>query len=1018
MTWGKMTGFRLTNGGRVDRTRPLSFTFDGHPYRGYAGDTLASALIANDVYLVGRSFKFHRPRGIMTAGAEEPNALVQLESGAYAVPNLRATQIELYDGLAARSLNAWPSLRFDLATVNGLLSPLLVAGFYYKTFMWPRSFWHRLYEPAIRRMAGLGVAPTESDPDIYDKIHTHADVVVVGAGPAGLAAARAASRSGARVMLVDEQAELGGSLLHTRESIGGRPAVEWVTAAAADMSGRSEITILPRTTVFGYYDHNYLMLLERRTDHLRPGAQSGWPRQRLWHVRTKQVVLATGAHERPLVFRDNDRPGVMLAGAVSCYVARYGVAPGRQAVICTNNDSAYRTALDLADAGVSLATVVDARAAPQSDLVSAVRRRGIDVLPGSAVTRAFGRSRLVAVEIHPLDGDGKPQQGAPRRFACDLLAMSGGWNPSVHLFSQSQGKLRWDAARACFVPGDAAQPQHSVGAANGVFDLRGCLHDGAAAGAMAAAAAGFTGPKLEALPAVDDIAEAPPQPMLVGAGRGRHRDKAFVDFQNDVTAADIRLAVSEGLISVEHVKRYTTTGMATDQGKTSNVIALTILSEAIGRSIPETGTTTFRPPYTPVAYGALAGRDVGDLSDPIRVTPMHQWHVEAGAAFEDVGQWKRAWFYPRSGEDMHAAVQREAKATRTSLAIQDISTLGKIELRGPDTAQFLDRIYTNGFSKLAVGRCRYGIMCRDDGMVFDDGVTTRLADDHFFMTTTTGGAARVHDWLEELLQTDWPDLKVYLTSVTDHWATMVLAGPRARDAMQEVAPDIALDNDAFPHLSLRAGTVAGLPARVLRISFSGELAYEVHVAAHHGLATWQALMEVGRRFDITPYGTETMHLLRAEKGYIIVGQETDGTVTPLDLGMDWIVSKQKTFIGQRSLARADTARADRKQLVGLMPENSELVLPEGSQLVEPDASATMASGRGMRRKDNSSMAMIGHVTSSYWSPNLGRSFALALVKSGRSRLGTTIDVPLEGSTAKARIVEPVFWDKQGTRLNA
>ncbi len=496
-----------------------------------------------------------------------------------------------------------------------------------------------------------------------------------------------------------------------------------------------------------------------------------------------------------------------------------------------------------------------------------------------------------------------------------------------------------------------------------------------------------------------------------------HRGKAFVDFQNDVTSADIRLAAREGLSSVEHVKRYTTTGMATDQGKTSNVNALMILSDTIGCSIPETGMTTFRPPYTPVTYGALAGRDVGDLSDPVRITPMHAWHVQVGAAFEDVGQWKRPWFYPRPREDMHATVRREAKAARTSLAIQDISTLGKIELRGPDTGEFLDRIYTNGFSKLAVGRCRYGLMCRDDGMVFDDGVATRLADDHFFITTTTGGASRVYDWLEELLQTDWPDLKVYVTSVTDHWAAMAVVGPRARDAMRDVAPDIALGNDAFPFLSMRTGAVAGLHARVFRISFSGELAYEVHVEAHHGLAAWQALMEAGRRYEITPFGTETMHLLRAEKGYIIVGQETDGTVTPLDLGMDWIVSKQKTFIGQRSLSRFDTARVDRKQLVGLLPEDPGLVLPEGACLIEP-RTTTLATGGGMKRQQHSLTGAIGHVTSSYWSPNLGRSFALALVKGGRDRLGSVVHASLEVSTAPVRIVEAVFWDKQGKRLNA
>jgi sarcosine oxidase subunit alpha len=994
-----VTGFRLTRGGRIDRARPVAFTFDGRPCQGYLGDTLAAALIANDVFRVGRSFKYHRPRGIMAAGAEEPNALVQLEAGASTQPNLRATQVELYDGLAARSLNAWPSLRWDFASATGLLSPLLVAGFYYKTFMWPRALWQRLYEPAIRAMAGLGTAPTEADPDSYDKINAHADVVVVGAGPAGLMAALVASRAGARIMLVDEQAELGGSLLHERQSIDGRPAAEWVAAAIRELAARPEVTILPRTTAFGYYDHNYLILLQRRTDHLGPLARPGMARQRLWHVRAKHVVLATGAHERPLVFPDNDRPGIMLASAVSCYVARYGVAPGRCAAIVTNNDSAYRTALDLADAGVRVAAIIDARPPPQCELASAARRLGIEVISGSTVARVAGHSRLAAIDVRPLGESGRASRG----FACDLLAVSGGWSPAVHLFSQSQGKLRWDDARACFVPGRAAQAQHSVGAANGTFDLGGCLREGASAGA---AAVGLAEPGLADVPTTEKPVETPTQPFWTGPTRARHPGKAFVDFQNDVTEADIRLAASEGLVSVEHVKRYTTTGMATDQGKTSNVNALAILSQAIGRPIAATGTTSFRPPYTPVTYGALAGRDIGALLDPVRVTPMHAGHVQAGAVFEDVGQWKRPWFYPGSGEAMPAAVAREAKAARTSVGIQDVSTLGKIEVRGPDAAEFLDRVYTNGFGKLAMGRCRYAMMCRDDGMVFDDGVTTRLADDQFFMTTTTGGAARVLDWLEELLQTDWPELKVYLTSVTDHWAAVALAGPRSRDLMRDLAPDMALENDAFPFLAMRTGVVAGLAARVFRISFSGELAYEIHVPAHHGLAAWQAIMAAGRPYDITPYGTEAMHLLRAEKGFIIVGQDTDGTVTPLDLGMDWIVSKQKNFIGKRSLSRIDTGRADRKQLVGLLPEDPAFVLPEGAQLVE----ATQG--------ERPATPSIGHVTSSYWSPNLGHSFALALVKGGRARLGALVYAPLDSAVVPARVVEPVFWDKKGARQNA
>lgn len=1015
-----MTGFRLSKGGHIDRTRPVRFSFNGRPYTGFAGDTLASALIANGVSLVGRSFKYHRPRGIMTAGVEEPNALVQLEAGAYTQPNSRATQIELYDGLTAHTVNAWPSVRWDFGSLNGLLSRFLVAGFYYKTFMWPFSFWRRLYEPAIRRMAGLGVAPAEPDPDSYDKIHAHADVLVVGAGPAGLTAALAAARTGARVMLADEQAELGGSLLGTRQMIEGRPAAEWAAAAAAELSSFPEATVLTRTTAFGYYDQNYLMLVERRTDHLGPGARPGLARQRLWHVRAKHVVLATGAHERPLVFPNNDRPGIMLASAVSCYVNRYAVAPGRRAAIFTNNDSAYYTAFDLADAGIGVAAIVDARTAPESGLVIAARARDIEILAGSAVSDVSGRLQITAVTVQSLDSRRRGHSGNARQIACDLLAISGGWTPAVHLFSQSQGKLRWDEARACFVPGQAAQAQLSAGAANGTFDLSSCLAEGAAGGSIAAAAAGFGDGQLGRLPTVEAIAEMPLQPLwmpeMVDA---RGCVKAFVDFQNDVTVADIRLAAREGLTSVEHVKRYTTTGMATDQGKTSNVNALAILSNAISQPIPETGTTTFRPPYTAVTYGVLAGRDLGDLLDPIRITPMHAWHVARGAVFEDVGQWKRPWYYPRQDEDMHAAVRRESKAARTSLGIQDVSTLGKIEVRGPDAAEFLDRIYTNAFRKLAVHRCRYGLMCRDDGMVFDDGVTTRLADDHFFMTTTTGGAARVLDWLEELLQTEWPTLKVYLTSVTEQWAAIAVAGPQSRDLMKDLAPGMAFDNDAFPFLSMRTCTVAGLAARVFRISFSGELAYEIHVPSYHGLAAWEVAMEAGQKYDITPYGTETMHLLRAEKGFIIVGQDTDGTVTPIDLGMEWIVSKQKKdFIGKRSLSRPDTVRPDRKQLVGLFPEDPAITLSEGAQLIEAPPVIIPEAAQIIERQNSQPVRMIGHVTSSYWSPNLERSFALALVKGGRSRIGAMVYATFESSMVPVRIVAPAFWDKEGMRQNA
>jgi sarcosine oxidase subunit alpha len=901
---------RLFAGGRLDRDVALGFRFDGREYTGFAGDTLASALLAADVHLVGRSYKYHRPRGILTAGAEEPNALVQLEEGAYTQPNLRATQVELYEGLCAASQNCWPSLRFDLGAVNSLVSRALPAGFYNKTFMWPAGMW-MTYEKVIRAAAGLGRAPAAADPDVYDKMHAHCDVLVVGAGPAGLAAALCAARTGARVILADEQFETGGSLLGERALIDDAPGDRWVASVTGELRSMSSVRVLTRTTVFAYFDHNYLGLVERRLDHLPPGSRSGQARQRLWKVRARQVVLATGAHERPLVFRNNDLPGVMLASAARTYANRFAVRAGRRAVVFTNNDSAWDAAMDLSDAGAQVC-VVDARGQ---------------------------RQRVRRVEVAALDGGGTAVAGNLRPMSCDLVCMSGGWSPAVHLHSQSRGKVVFDAARACFVPGEPVQAERSAGAANGTFDLDFVLAEGREAGKSAAAQAGFRRRGRDPAPKVDTRRSEPPRALWqVPARAGTRLEKSFVDFQNDVTAADIRLAAREGYRSVEHAKRYTTTGMGTDQGKTSNVNALAILGDALGREIPEVGTTTFRPPYTPVTFGALAGRDLGALMDPVRRTPMHAWHEASGACWEDVGQWKRPWYYPKPGENMRDAVSRECVAARNAVGILDASTLGKIDIRGSDAATFLNRIYTNGWKSLAVGRCRYGLMCTEDGMVFDDGVTARLSEDRYLMHTTSGNAARVLAWLEEWLQTEWPQLKVYCNSVTEQWATASICGPYARRLLAELSPGLALEPDEFGFMSWRDATVAGLPARVMRVSFTGELSYEINVPADFGLTLWTMLMNAGAKYGITPFGTETMHVLRAEKGFIIAGQETDGTVTPVDLGLERMVSSVKDFIGRRSLSRPDSRRADRKQLVGLRTADPQRVLPEGAQIVEREVS--------------------------------------------------------------------------------
>ena len=990
---------RLDVGARIDRSRRLRFQFNGKPYEGFGGDTLASALLANGVRVVGRSFKYHRPRGIYSAGMEEPNALVQLGSGAASEPNLRATQVELFDGLEAASVNCWPSVNFDMWAVNDRVSGLLPAGFYYKTFMWPKSFWHR-YEKVIRKGAGLGTAPEAPDHNIYDKRHEHCDVLVVGGGPAGISAALAAGRSGTRVILVDEQAELGGALLGNGERIEAASGVDWAMGAKAELDGMEEVRVLTRTTAFGYYDHNYVLMVERVNDHL--GAPPGTLRQRLWKIRARQVVLATGSIERPMVFADNDRPGVMLAGAARTYINRFGVKPGNRAVLYGNNDHIHHVALDLADAGVRVEAVVDVRAKAAGEAVAAVRERGIEVMAGHAVGGTLGSKRLRGVEVLALNEKGDGFAGDIRRMRCDLLCLSGGWTPTVHLFSQSGGKLDYSENQACFLPGEARQAVSVAGAANGVYSLMGCLGGGTAAGRTAAGKMGYREPGApQALPLSEGEA-SPLVPVwhLPPASKGERR---FVDLHNDVTVSDIELAAREGYSANEHLKRYTTTGMGPDQGRTGNMHALAILADIRGETIPAVGTTTFRPPYTPVPYGVMAGRDVGVLADPVRMTAMHGWHERSGAVFDDVGQWKRPWYFPRPGEGMAAAVRRECIAARSGVAILDASTLGKIDIQGPDAAEFLNRVYTNSWNKLAIGRCRYGLMLGEDGMVMDDGVTSRLAENHYFMTTTSGGAARVMAWLEDWLQCEWPDLNVYLTSVTEQWATLSISGPNARRLLSELAEGVDLAADAFPHMAVRSGQVAGIDARISRVSFTGELGYEVSVATSYGLALWQAFQRVGENYDLTPIGTEALHVLRAEKGYIAVGHDTDGSVTPGDLGLDWIVSKKKDFIGRRSLARADTMRTDRKHFVGLLPETR---VPEGAQIVA-------------EYKRRPPMKMIGHVTSCYDSAAMGKPIALALIAGGRERIGETVTIPLplQDRVVKAEITSPVFYDPKGERLN-
>jgi sarcosine oxidase subunit alpha len=982
--------FRLSAGGHVDRTRTLRFHFDGRGYQGYAGDTLASALLANGVRLVGRSFKYHRPRGILSAGSEEPNALVELRSGARCEPNTRATVAELYDGLEAASQNRWPSLRFDLLSLTAPLAPFMAAGFYYKTFMWPASFWEKLYEPLIRRAAGLGRVAAAADPDRYEKAFAFCDVLVIGGGPAGLSAALAAGRAGACVILCDEDFAFGGQLLSERRVIGGRASDEWLSATIAELRSLPEVRLLPRTTVFGLYDQGTYGAVERVSDHL-PVPPPHQPRQRLWRIVARRAVLAAGAIERPLVFGGNDRPGVMLAGAVRSYLNRFGVAPGRTAVVVTSGDDGWRTAIDLAAAGVEVAAVVDTRhdsAAAQSGLDAATL-----VITGGCVERTLGGRVLRDVEI--VDGAGRK-----RRIACDLLAMSNGWNPTLHLTTHLGGKPVW--RDNCFVP-DALPPGLSVGgAAAGRFTLAQALEDGAALGRSAVTACGLDTPSMP-MPDTDPETAA----CAPAWTRSGEKGKAFVDFQNDVTDKDVALAHREGFRAVEHLKRYTTLGMATDQGKTSNVIGHALMAALSGRSIAETGTTVFRPPYTPVAIGALAGHHRGKDFRPTRLTPSHAWAQEQGAIFVDTGLWLRAQYFPRPGDrDWLDAVVREVSIVRNSVGVCDVSTLGKIDIQGSDAAEFLERVYVNAWKGLAVGKARYGLMLREDGVVMDDGTTSRLGERHFLMTTTTANAARVMQHLEFCHQALWPTLDVQMVSVTEQWAQYSIAGPRARDVLRGVVDaNHDLSNDAFPYLTARAITVGGgIPARLFRISFSGELAYELALEASYGDASIRAIMRAGEPFGITPYGTEALSVMRTEKGHV-AANELNGQTTARDLGLDRMMSKKKDYIGWLMAARPALLDPDRPRFIGFRPIDRGVRLRAGAHFVAAGKPATAPNDEG-------------YMTSVAYSPELGHWIGLGLLRRGPDRIGERIRAadPLRGADIEVEVCSPVFVDPKEERL--
>ena len=994
--------YRLDNIGYINRDKKISFTFNGKKYFGYEGDTLASALLANGIHLVGRSFKYHRPRGFFGAGVDEPNAKVQLYKGAKTEPNANATEVELVEGLIVKSQNCWPSVSFDFGAINNLFQKFFPAGFYYKTFMWPKSFWYKVYEPIIRKAAGLGVAPLKPDPDRYEHKYEYCDVLIAGSGPSGLASALAAAKNGARVILAEDKSRFGGSLLVDEVTIGNKKGKEWADEAISQLKSMPNVIVKNRSQVFGYYDHNMMVMFEKTRDHIE-NPNKFTPRQKLWYIRAKEIVISTGSLERPLIFGNNDRPGILLSSAAKEYLKVYGVLVGRKPIIFTNNDSAYDTAIEFKKNGIN-PLVVDTRTNSDSSVISEAKNLNIDIKFSHGIANTKGYLKVNSAIIGKFNSDKSSYENL-EEVSCDCICVSGNWTPTVHLSSQSGNKLKFNETIDAFIPSQSRQKESTIGSANGSFTLKQALEDGFNKGFELSNKITNKNSKSTAPTSNERSYGEHDKFWCMPLPKNKHY-KRFVDFQNDVAVSDIELAVREGFRSIEHVKRYTTLGMATDQGKTSNLNGLQLVSNIEGKIVPEVGHTTFRPPYTAVTIGTIVGREVGKHYRPTRKSPMHEWHEKNNAVFVDAGLWLRPRYYKQDNESLEEAAKREANNVRKNVGVCDVTSLGKIDIKGPDTAEFLNRIYTNAWMKLPVGKARYGVMLREDGIVFDDGTTTRISENHFHMTTTTAQAVNVLAHLEYYLQVVWPELNVNVLSTTEQWAGAALAGPNSRELLSKLFPETNILNEALPFMGYKESDLFGVPARIFRISFSGELAYEINVESNYGTFMWEKIIEFGQEMNIEPYGTEALSTLRIEMGHV-AGSELDGRTIPYDVSLEGMLSKKKDFIGKRSLTREAFLNPKREKVVGVIPLDKKTTIPEGSHLVK-DGNASSPNPK------------LGHVSASCWSVEYNNPFSLAIIQDGKNRIGEKLYAvsPLNNKNIAVEIVSSHYVDPKGERVRS